>query len=43
MIEIHGVSYTYMEKTPFEKTALRGISFSVSEGEYSWRKNFWRR
>ena len=34
MIEIHGVSYTYMEKTPFEKTALREINFSVREGEF---------
>ena len=34
MIEIRGVSYTYMERTPFEKTALRGISFGVSEGKF---------
>ena len=34
MIEIRGVSYTYMERTPFEKIALRGINFSVSEGEF---------
>lgn len=34
MIEIVGVSYTYAAKTPFEKNALRGISFSVNEGEF---------
>ena len=34
MIEIGGVSYTYAAKTLFEKTALRGISFGVSEGEF---------
>ena len=34
MIEISGVSYTYAEKTPFEKTALREINFSVREGEF---------
>lgn len=34
MIGVKNVSYTYAEKTPFEKTALREISFSVSEGEF---------
>ena len=34
MIDIKNVGYTYAAGTPFEKTALRGINFSVSEGEF---------
>ena len=34
MIEIKNVSYTYMKKTPFEKTALENISFAVNEGDF---------
>lgn len=34
MIEVKNVSYTYMKKTPFEKTALQEISFSVNEGDF---------
>jgi len=34
MIEISNVTYTYMKKTPFEKTALKNISFAVGEGEF---------
>ena len=34
MIEIKNVSYTYMKKTPFEKTALQEISFNVNEGDF---------
>lgn len=34
MIEVKNVSYTYMEGTPFEKTALREISFNVKEGDF---------
>ena len=34
MIEIKNVSYTYMKKTPFEKTALQEISFGVKEGDF---------
>ena len=34
MIEVKNVSYTYMKKTPFEKTALQEISFSVKEGDF---------
>lgn len=34
MIEIKNVSYTYMKKTPFEKTALQDISFSVKEKDF---------
>mgnify|MGYP002624784969 CR=1 FL=1 len=34
MIEIKNVSYTYMRKTPFEKTALQEISFKVNEGDF---------
>lgn len=33
MISVKNVSYTYMTGTPFEKTALKNISFDVSEGE----------
>ena len=33
MISIKDVSYTYMTGTPFEKTALKKISFDVAEGE----------
>ncbi len=34
MIDIRKVNFTYMSKTPFEKTALREISFSVNEGDF---------
>ena len=34
MIEVNNVTYTYMKKTPFEKTALKNISFAVKEGEF---------
>lgn len=34
MIKISNVTYTYMKKTPFEKTALENISFAVGEGEF---------
>lgn len=33
MIDVESVSYTYMTGTPFEKVALKNISFSVTEGE----------
>ena len=33
-IELKNVSYTYMKKTPFEKTALRNINLRIDEGEY---------
>ena len=33
MISVKNVSYTYMTGTPFEKTALKDISFDVAEGE----------
>lgn len=32
-IEVKNLTYTYSEKTPFEKRALTDISFSVKEGE----------
>ena len=32
-IEIKNLSYTYSKKTPFEKRALKNISFNVQEGE----------
>ena len=33
-IELKGVSYTYMSKTPFEKTALSNINLNIENGEY---------
>ncbi len=33
MISVDDVSYTYMRGTPFEKTALKNISFDAAEGE----------
>ena len=33
MISVRDVTYTYMTGTPFEKTALKNISFDASEGE----------
>ena len=33
MIVVKDVSYTYMVGTPFEKTALKNISFDAAEGE----------
>lgn len=34
MIDIRNVTYTYMQRTPFEKTALNDISFGVAEGDF---------
>ena len=34
MIEVKNIGYTYMKKTPFEKTALKNISFAVNEGDF---------
>lgn len=34
MIEIKNLTYTYMKNTPFEKTALKNISFNVAEGNF---------
>ena len=33
MISVRDLNYTYMVGTPFEKTALKNISFDVAEGE----------
>lgn len=33
MIKVKDVSYTYMRDTPFEKTALKNISFDAAQGE----------
>ena len=33
MIAVKNISYTYMVGTPFEKNALKNISFDVAEGE----------
>lgn len=34
MIDVQNLSYTYMTGTPFEKTALRGVSFRVNDGDF---------
>ena len=34
MIEVKNLTYTYMKGTPFEKTALKNISFNVAEGTF---------
>lgn len=34
MIDIKNIAYTYMKKTPFEKTALDNISFAVNDGDF---------
>ena len=34
MIEVKNLTYTYMKGTPFEKTALKNITFSVAEGNF---------
>ncbi|MBQ7476481.1 MAG: energy-coupling factor transporter ATPase [Selenomonadaceae bacterium] len=34
LIDVKNLTYTYMEKTPFEKTALKNISLSVDEGNF---------
>jgi len=33
-IEIKNLTYTYMKKTPFEKTALSNINLKIDEGEF---------
>ena len=33
-IELNGVSYTYMKKTPFENKALENVNLKVEAGEY---------
>ena len=34
MIDVKNISYTYMKNTPFEKIALRDVSFGVGEGDF---------
>lgn len=34
-IEIENVTYTYMPLTPFERTALRNVSFTIEEGSFT--------
>ena len=34
MIEIKNVTYTYMKKTPFEKTALADMNFKIADGDF---------
>ena len=33
-IEVEGLGYTYMKKSPYEKRALDGVSFVIEEGEF---------
>jgi energy-coupling factor transport system ATP-binding protein len=33
-IEVNNLSYTYGKKTPYEKHALKDISFTINEGEF---------
>jgi len=33
-IEVEGLGYTYMKKSPYEKRALDNVSFRVEEGEF---------
>ncbi len=33
-IRLENVSYTYMKKTPYERTALKGVSLTIDKGEY---------
>lgn len=33
-IEVNNLSYTYGKKTPYEKQALKDISFTINEGEF---------
>ena len=34
-IEIKNVTYTYMPKTPFERTALKGVDLVIEEGSFT--------
>ena len=34
ILEVKGVSYQYSPKTPFCKTALEDVSFSIEQGEW---------
>ena len=34
MISVKKLTYTYMEKTPFEKVALKNVSLDINEGEF---------
>ena len=34
MIEVENLNFTYMKKTPFEKTALEKISFKMEDGDF---------
>ncbi|HIU63643.1 MAG TPA: energy-coupling factor transporter ATPase [Candidatus Avacidaminococcus intestinavium] len=33
-IELDNISYTYMKKTPYERTALKNISLEIKKGEF---------
>ena len=33
-IRLDNVSYTYMKKTPFERTALKEVTLTIEKGEY---------
>lgn len=34
LLKLESVSYTYMPKTPFERTAIRNITMEIAKGEY---------
>ena len=34
LIETKGLTYTYSPGTPFEKTAINGVSLTVEHGEF---------
>ena len=38
-IVLDNITYTYGVGTPFEKTALKGISVTIENGEFSW--HYW--
>ena len=33
-ITLNNVTHTYMTGTPFERTAIKNVSFSINEGEF---------
>lgn len=33
-IEVEGLGYVYMKKSPYEKRALEGVTFTIREGEF---------
>ena len=33
-IRLDNVSYTYMKKTPYERTAIKEVTLTIEKGEY---------